>query len=448
MSYKKTKIIYITLNLILYIAILFYFKASYTDDIEKYLLKVGIIATGILLFNLYFFIKEYKYNFQLILFEIALICFLFGDCYGYFFIKKDLLMFRFAKGNTKWVKETYFYSLQFLTIMNVGLIIGGEIKSKNKKEFNLKKMYKYKKIFDFILKILILINGVLILFIIKNFLEDGYKQVNIFLDSGFQTLTFLKYSLNFFIIFLCFFNKKIRLYKIIYLLMSGLLFFLGSRSLAVGQILIFILYEHVINDRKINLKHCGLLGILSVLIPLFAYIRVGEKFDFMMLKKGPFLVVKELGQATPMILTLQYVPRYRNFEYGRSFIDAIARIFRLDRLFYTPMEYGSTWVTKIEGTSWGLGYSSVAESYMNFGKYLVVYALILGIIYGYFLIIKDNKNMEEKIAMLLSAPILYFSLRSDFAYTMLFLFYYVVVFKILLKFLIYILDIIRRSQKI
>lgn len=430
---QDIKIIHMLTNIIFFILLFFYFINMPDKYFDIYMFKIAIFSLIVFFVNTIFYMKEYKYSLQLIGMNLSMLCFFFGQCYIYLLGEKDLYIFYFSKGNYKLILETFFYSLQFIIVFNIGIGIADKLRRNTKKKEI--KSNKIRKLLRYLLIFLILINIIIIMFIIFIFLNGRYYKVS-HLSNIEIIFKELRYFFNFYLLFLCV-NKKYKnnkYYKLLFLLLASSLFCFGSRSLAVGLLLSYLLYEYIIENKKINVKWILLLLLVIILIPVFSFIRVGERFNIKMLKEIPILLLKELGfSAVPTIIIIKNVPFIKNFEYGKSFCDALARVLRIDRIFYHVNEYGSEVVTKLENMNWGLGYSLVAEGYSNFGKYISVFALIIGIFYGFFLIIKDNENIRGKFITIISIEILYFSVRSDFSYTVLLLFYYVILFKVIIS---------------
>lgn len=430
---QNIKMIHTLINIIFFIILFFSFSNISYKNFDIYMTKIAIFSLIIFFVNTIFYIKEYKYNLQLIGMNLSMLCFFFGQCYVYLLGEKNLYIFYFSNGNFELILKAYFYSLQFIIVFNIGIFIADKLKNKIMKKKVIKNNNK-NKLLKYLLRLLILLNVLIIIYIIYNFINGGYfkvKHLN-YIEIIFKEL---KYFFNFYLLFLCINikSKNNKYYKLLFLVLTSSLFCFGSRSLAVGLLLSYLLYEYTIENKKINMKWILLLSLIIILIPVFSFIRVGENFDIKMLKEIPVLLLKELGfSVIPTIIILKHVPFVKDFEYGKSFCDALARVLRIDRIFYHVNEYGSEVVTKLENMNWGLGYSLVAEGYSNFGKYISIFALIIGILYGFFLIIRDDENITTKFITIISIEILYFSVRSDFSYTVLLLFYYVILFKIII----------------
>lgn len=440
---KRYDILQVVLNLFL----LYLLNFININNLDKTAEKIAVLVAVFFIINSCIYYFNNKYSLQIIVFNIIFILFCFGQIFVYLLGDKELYILYYFGNSKELISLATVYSFEFLVIFNIGLLVAKYIKiklSKNMLDYNIGKrdiiLMKYLLIF------FIIITTCFDIFLIRIFLKGGYEEINrLELNNSYKML---RYFFNFYLIFLALNskNKGILKYKLIYFLLSFGLFFLGSRSTAISLIIAYLLYEYTIENKRLGLKEI-LIGVLTLLlIPIFAEIRVGGDFSFNLLKEAPILIMKELGfSIIPVIITINSVPSLRAYELGKTLIDGFIRIIPLHKYYYTPLEYGSNWVVDVQKTDFGLGYSLVGEGFLNFGKYLYIFAFLVGILYGLFLIISDEDSLKQKITLLLSSQVLYFSIRSDFAYTILNLTYYVIVFKILFK--IFIIIKIKRRRR-
>lgn len=429
-SRKRYDILQLVLNLFLLYLLNFININSFDEVAEKISILIGIFF----LINSCIYYFNNKYSLQIIVFNLIFILFCFGQIFVYLLGDTELYIFYYFENSKEFISLATVYSFEFLVVFNIGLLIAKYMKiklTKNSLDYNIENQ---SIIMKYLLIIFVIIVSCFNIYLIYIFFKGGYEGINnLELNNSYKLL---RYFFNFYLVFLALNNQKkgILKYKIIYLLLSFSLFFLGSRSTAVSLIIAYLLYEYTVENKKIGIKEI-LIGILTLfLIPIFAEIRVGGDFSFKLLKEAPILIMKELGfSIIPTIITINSVPEIRMYELGKSLIDGFIRVIPLHRYYYTPLEYGSNWVVEIQKTDFGLGYSLVGEGFLNFGKYLYIFAFLVGILYGLFLVITDENNIKQKITLLLSSQVLYFSIRSDFPYTILNLIYYVIVFKILFK---------------
>lgn len=430
-SRKRWDILQLILNLFL-LYLLNFINIDCLDEVAK---KITILVGVFLVINSYIYYLNNKYSLQIIIFNLILTLFCFGQIFVYLSGDTELYILYYFGDSKKLISLATVYSFEFLIVFNIGLLAAKYIKIKlSKNELNYNISYKKMRMLKWLLQMFIMMVFCFNIYLIYIFFKGGYDGINnLELNNSYKLL---RYFFNFYLIFLVLnYKKKAMLkYKIIYLILSFSLFFLGSRSTAVSLIIAYLLYEYIIENKRIGIKEI-LIGIITLfLIPIFAEIRVGGDFSFKLLKETPILLMKELGfSIIPTIITINSVPKVRMYELGKSLIDGFVRVVPLHKYYYTPLEYGSNWVVKIQKTDFGLGYSLVGEGFLNFGKYLYIFAFLVGLVYGMFLIITAEDSLKQKITLLLSSQVLYFSVRSDFSYTILNLIYYVIIFKVLFK---------------
>lgn len=403
---------------------------SMKETIDKNLLTIGIVVIIITIINSIFYKNTNKYSLQIIGLNISMVLFFFGQCFAFLLGEKSLDIYYYSNNNQYLIIKTFLYSIKVYIFINIGIILS--IKKSKEKNIEINKFKKNKNKFKKIINPMIVYNFSLIFLIVVTFLKSRYKGVNN-LNLNYSFIL-LKWFLNFILLYICINTRKKgnEKYKTIFLIMSILLLFVGSRSTGIGLIISYILYEYSFENKRIRFKQISLLIAMLFMIPLLSYIRIGENFDIKLIKKIPILIFKELGfSVIPTIITIKNVPSLREFEYGRSLYDGIIRLIPFHQYFFKTMEYGENWVTKVANTDWGLGFSIVAETYLNFGNYGAIMGIVIGMFFGKYLIIKNNESFIEKYTMIISAPIIYFSVRSNLPYTLLNIFYFVILFKII-----------------
>ena len=178
---------------------------------------------------------------------------------------------------------------------------------------------------------------------------------------------------------------------------SGVIFFLGFRGFALIPALTVLA---VLNKRGFRLsKRVYALGLAAVLvaIPAVTVMRASplseRSLSEAFLSARPLAALKEMGASLrPLVHTLHYMETesYRwGQTYWRGLISVVPNLSsQWEGRSYVPLEElpPSHWVTK-QASPWtyerygGLGFSTVAEPYMNFGiPGVVVYFLLLPIL--------------------------------------------------------------------
>lgn len=219
--------------------------------------------------------------------------------------------------------------------------------------------------------------------------------------------------------------EKIALILLIYVCLSYLL--MGYRAMAILPVLLYLYAKRIkeqnetakrTNSKKQILIYSILAIIILFVFPAVRYSRNSgglEKMDSSMFNEFVsnneiFATINDMGKSIQTVIyTKEVVPQKEDYRYGYTYI--IASSVALPNLFWDkhPAEvYGSLgrWITKIVDPEFydfggALGYSCVAESYVNFGYVgLIIFPIILG-----FLLIKT-----EKFVYRINNPVYYASM--------------------------------------
>lgn len=83
---QNIKMIHTLINIIFFIILFFSFSNISYKNFDIYMTKIAIFSLIIFFVNTIFYIKEYKYNLQLIGMNLSMLCFFFGQ----FFILYNL----------------------------------------------------------------------------------------------------------------------------------------------------------------------------------------------------------------------------------------------------------------------------------------------------------------------------------------------------------------------
>lgn len=200
-------------------------------------------------------------------------------------------------------------------------------------------------------------------------------------------------------------------YKLFALLYSGILILSGARTVSLALLLVLIFIE---NEKKSNNKNTSknILMIFGVIMILFVGVVVAQYrfsgefigFNFSKIIK---LVIQEMGfNFTTINFVKEFVPNKYSFKFGKTYIDSIicmipktldltGTIARINRS--NPELELAKWLSDKYGNlyNFGVGYSAIAESYYNFGKFGFISIFIQAIIIGK-LMNCDTNNIDTK----------------------------------------------------
>lgn len=202
-------------------------------------------------------------------------------------------------------------------------------------------------------------------------------------------------------------------------------FFLGYRGWAIMPLLAYIWTIHVI-VKPISLRIVFLIGslMLFLVFPAIALnrdtadrqISFSLVFENLVGQKSPLtLSLKEMGYSMSTIsYTLELVPKERSFDEGKSYIYAASTV--IPNFFWKvhpAIERGTPadWLVKtvepyVAYNGGGLGYSFIAESYLNFG---FLGGLICLTVQGYLLGFIVTLAINSRSAIIIGCTACFFS---------------------------------------
>jgi oligosaccharide repeat unit polymerase len=208
--------------------------------------------------------------------------------------------------------------------------------------------------------------------------------------------------------------------SIVILAYSGVLFYLGDRS---GASMPLIAYAWVWHRCIRPLPRAMLITtgalMLIVLFPLVRSVRntAGEaRFSadhladsFRSINNPVVAIISEMGGSMATVAhTLELVPGTRDFDLGAGYLAALSTVF--PNLFWEvhpAISHGtaSNWlIWQVDPTTaargGGLGYSFIAEAYLNFGWCGFILLVGLGFAYARFVLWADRSGDALRIAML------------------------------------------------
>jgi oligosaccharide repeat unit polymerase len=200
---------------------------------------------------------------------------------------------------------------------------------------------------------------------------------------------------------------------------SALQFFLGARSVAVMPL---VAYAWLFHRRIRSLPRAGLLifgtVLLLVVFPLVKEVRSmagSERLEYSVfvdaysaIDNPAFAIISEMGgSASTVAYTLEYVPNVRPFDHGIGYLYALTTV--IPNLFgavHPAIDHGlgGDWLTRLvvpneAATGGGLGYSFIAEAYLNFGWTGTPLAmLVIGFLFAQFVKWGQTSNSTARMA--------------------------------------------------
>lgn len=216
-------------------------------------------------------------------------------------------------------------------------------------------------------------------------------------------------------------NKMILIFlKTILLLYSIGLFIVGGRTEGVAIVVILILIQITLQNKKLNIIKYMKIGIIGLLL-LIIITSVSDFRDESDKSLGQFvqiisehatndnplfLVIGEMGwSANPLYMTMNIMENDFGYKYGESYSAALMTAIptKLDptgtiEQFYEKASLGR-WLTTYTRLSFGVDYSMIAESFYNFGYYgsiiIVIFGYIFGRIFAFLNEDKDNFSIYQ-----------------------------------------------------
>ena len=169
---------------------------------------------------------------------------------------------------------------------------------------------------------------------------------------------------------------------------SSVIFWLGFRGFGLIPVITVLAVIHKRGFRLPNLVYIAAVAVMLFVIPMITVLRDARLGERSISEEAgawrPLAAVTEMGASLrPLVHTVQYMETER-FRWGRTYWRGLLAVFpNVSRDWaggsYLPLEElpPSHWVTK-QAAPWsythfgGLGFSAVAEPYMNFGTAGVV----------------------------------------------------------------------------
>ena len=217
--------------------------------------------------------------------------------------------------------------------------------------------------------------------------------------------------------------KEKYLASILILLYAIIYFFLGQRNVAVMPLLSFAWLWHQL-IRPISKVFLGSVGgfMLLIVFPLVGASRDSRGEDrlsvdtllntFTSMNNPLVAVLLEMGGSMNTIAyTIELVPRFREFQWGSEYLYALLTLVpNLVWKLHPTIARGVpgrwlTWAVRPDfaARGGGLGYSFIAEAYLNFGLFGAPIALgVLGFFFAKLVLWADRSRDPAKMAMVAS----------------------------------------------
>lgn len=423
---KKT-IIFIHCFLIIPVLITFsLFIANIDFSLDNKLLIASIMYT---LFSIWVIFSWRKVTSSLfnpyILFMVATILFNGGQAFLRVTSGSDFIFLR-GMLNEKIVLDTLVYVTIAISFFHLGGLLSLLKKTKRKptliKEKNIRLIGWGLFFISFIPSIIVLKDAVLIV------LQGGYTALygreNV--ATSFNAIpeilsSFLVPAVMFILAGSKGNRRNITLSLLLILTYSFTQFLLGSRSSAVMPLISFFwLWDrHIKKIPRVIITISGI-SILVIIFPLISLIRnvTGEdKFSlsfiintFTTIENPLNAILYEMGNSMNTIAyTINFVPDLHNYDLGIGYFYALLTAF--PNLFWDihpTVAHGlyANWLVWLVDPTFaarggGLGYSFLAEAFINFGyAFSLLFLVLLGFLLGKFVAWGDDKSSPAKLATL------------------------------------------------
>ena len=204
---------------------------------------------------------------------------------------------------------------------------------------------------------------------------------------------------------------KRKFWTIIMMIYSLIYMLIGDRGTGAPIILSIIwVYTFLFNDGyKINIKKTIIpLIILLLMLPVISNARLYLQNsnttyldvvkDVLINENIIIMAISEMGFSMfPLIKVMELMPMYIPYAYGAQYLDLITNLIP-SIIYKNKSGYQSLaeWLKRTLNMRWGPGFSLIAESYFNFGKYGMVIMLLEGILFTLILDHDSPKIMRYK----------------------------------------------------
>ncbi|NPV82276.1 MAG: O-antigen polysaccharide polymerase Wzy [Candidatus Aminicenantes bacterium] len=387
--------------------------------------------------------------------------FMFGQCFLWalrIYLKYDLRML-FSDDQ---IIKAQFYTILGLSLFHLGAMVkatkskSNKIKRKNQNNsLSIKDFYSC-RIVGFVLLIVSIVPylyfirdqikfssfyGYKFLYYDPNFIRTG-ERASVIILSSLLTPAFISLLIGycktkiFYLLSIAIFIKNIldiyigrRFEAYIWFLLLGIIWHYYRTKLNRKQIILFIIILFVVltwTPAIRDYRHMTNKSIPEFLKYTTNYIGRGDK---------AIEAISEIGGSMyPLIMTMNLVPGEYQYRFGKSYLYSLITI--IPNLGFWDIHIGyreanlGDWLMGVLNLGYGPGYSLIAEAYINFGWFGIIFLLLLGYLYAYVFLLLESDNARNNI--ILSCFVLtffYFSIttiRNSFIANVRALFYYAI----------------------
>lgn len=455
--------------------IIFFTIGLACSEVNNFYLVLSVIGVLQLAIVLFIIIKMEKKLFSpIIIYEIVMYAFLFGQCLLWIITKEFNARSIIKIYSLEIIEKAEIFTLFCMFFFHFALFGTKERKKKilSESQINsiLSSMYFCGIVFLCVSIVPEIVYNVRI-FVIAQTL--GY--IGIYTTETSSVLQFFLNIREFFfpavVLILC--SGKLKNYVLRNILICFILadaivnLYVGSRADAIMQIISFVLMYSIINEDKMKKKSAIKYVVLFIVLILAANVvriirtipgrSIGTFFEYLFSPNLLFSdniffeLIAELGNTmSTLIETMLLVPSQYNYLYGTSYLYALTWIlpgFITGNIWMKASM--NSWLDTVRYTGSGWGFSTTAEAYFNFGNMGVLVFLIAGVAIAKLLKKLDRpfyqKNpIEFALSFILFNRVLIFS-RIDFLSTL----PSIVYFYFGIKLLVYFVDsLIKRKEKL
>ncbi len=233
-------------------------------------------------------------------------------------------------------------------------------------------------------------------------------------------------------------KRKHTFLNIIYITSCILSLIIGDRTSGIGWIVAFVFYrysERSKNMKKNSISRPLIIGIIFCLIIYLSfyigYARVNSEISSLSPIKVLESFVAEMGfNFTTICFVMMYVPGITPYKFGKTYIEALILMIPKsidptgtirNMVENLPHEwlYSLIHITYNGGLDFGVGFSPIGESFLNFGWLGVIIMFVLGSVVGRFFGKSDwtkLNNFEKYTYVVLLAGLLTFPRRTTYEF--------------------------------
>ena len=294
--------------------------------------------------------------------------------------------------------------------------------------------------------------------VIKQILSGTYSTA--YRDIMSQNNLF-KFSQEFFyssaLLCLCFEKRKYRrrLVATIFVIASVIMLLLADRAQGLAGLLVLFFFQSfysreqlsVKDERKKQRKFIIIVIVLAFIMEIIAVARLNDSNVDGLLGMGLIgKVFEELGfNFTSICFVMDYIPGYSAFRYGATYLASFVRLIPssldfLGVLSSPALELGESWLFNMNHAhkgdflDFGVGFSIIAESYLNFSWLGLIIIPIICIFVAVILKMSRSSEWSEYVQIIMLMDLLllprrqFYAMLKSWEYSVLFMGIYLVGF--------------------